>query len=99
MLQSSREPTPAGATLQAEVARRLKWRARRGMLENDLLLERFFEQWEGRLTESDHGGLAQLLDLSDNDLLNLLVGTESPSGELDCPEVHAVLDKIRTDPS
>jgi len=31
--------------------------------------------------------------------LNLLVGTESPSGELDCPEVHAVLDKIRTDPS
>ena len=99
MLQSPRETTPAGGTLQAEVARRLKWRARRGMLENDLLLERFFEQWEGRLTESDHSGLAQLLDLSDNDLLNLLVGTESPSGGLDCPEVHAVLEKIRTDPS
>ena len=44
------------------------------MLENDLLLERFFSVWEGRLSEGDHDGLARLLELSDNELLDLLVG-------------------------
>ena len=76
-------------------ARRLRWRARRGLLENDLLLERFFQQWQGRMTVADHDGLARLLDLSDNDLLDLLVGREVPQGDLDCPEVKSVLEKIR----
>jgi len=44
------------------------------MLENDLLLERFFAVWEGRLSGEDHDGLARLLELSDNELLDLLVG-------------------------
>jgi antitoxin CptB len=76
-------------------ARRLRWRSRRGLLENDLLLEHFFQQWQGRITLADHDGLARLLDLSDNDLLDLLVGREAPQGDLDCPEVWSVLEKIR----
>jgi antitoxin CptB len=32
-----------------DTVRRLKWRARRGLLENDLLLERFFNRTEGQL--------------------------------------------------
>jgi antitoxin CptB len=76
-------------------ARRLRWRSRRGLLENDLLLEHFFQQWQGRITLADHDGLARLLDLSDNDLLDLLVGREAPQGDLDCPEVRSVLEKIR----
>jgi len=76
-------------------ARRLRWRSRRGLLENDLLLEHFFQQSQGQLTVTDHDGLARLLDLSDNDLLDLLVGREEPQGELDCPEVNSVLEKIR----
>lgn len=78
-----------------EWARRLRWRSRRGLLENDLLLEHFFQQWRGQITLADHDGLARLLDLSDNDLLDLLVGREEPQGDLDCPEVKSVLAKIR----
>ena len=29
---------------------RLKWRCRRGLLENDLFIERFFKRYEGALT-------------------------------------------------
>ncbi len=85
----------SGALAPEDVIRRLRWRARRGLLENDLLLQRFFEKWEGQLTVDDHNGLARLLDLTDNDLLDLLVGRQSPEGDLDLPEVHAVLEKIR----
>ena len=78
-----------------DVVRRLRWRSRRGMLENDLLLERFFERWESRLTFAEHEGLGRLLNLNDNDLLDLLVGRVQPEGDLDTPEVHLVLEKIR----
>lgn len=86
---------PTSMAIQAEEFRRLKWRARRGMLENDLLLERFFEHWGDRMTHADHDGLARLLDLSDNDLLDLLVGRVQPEGDLDLPEVRSVLEKIQ----
>jgi antitoxin CptB len=86
----------AGDLAPEDLVRRLRWRARRGLLENDLLLNHFFEKWEGRLTVEDHNGLGRLLDLTDNDLLDLLVGREEPDGPLDQPDVHAVLMKIRT---
>ncbi len=86
-----------GALAPEDVARRLRWRARRGLLENDLLLERFFRNWGERLTMNDHNGLASLLDLTDNDLLDLLVGRKMPEGDLDTEDVRQVLAKIRSD--
>jgi antitoxin CptB len=74
-----------------DTVRRLKW-----LLENDLLLERFFNRTEGQLSVDDHNGLVQLLDLTDNDLLDLLVGREEPQGELDRPEVRGVIKKIQS---
>lgn len=88
------EPRSGDVAIQPEEFRRLKWRARRGMLENDLLLERFFDHWGDRMTLADHDGLGRLLDLSDNDLLDLLVGRVQPEGDLDSPEVRSVLEKI-----
>lgn len=82
-------------TVSAETLRRLKWRSRRGLLENDLLLERFFEKWESQLSQQDHDGLAMLFELPDNELLELLVGKKEPDSELDLPEVRAVIQKIR----
>jgi antitoxin CptB len=82
-------------TIDGETLRRLKWRSRRGLLENDLLLERFFEKWEPQLTQEDHDGLAMLFDLPDNELLELLVGKKEPQDGLDLPEVKAVIQKIR----
>jgi antitoxin CptB len=61
---------------------KLKWRCRRGLLENDLFIERFFQRYESALTESHAVGLSQLMDLSDNDLLDLLLGRKSPEEAL-----------------
>ncbi len=98
-MTSASASTALSAAVPPEVARRLRWRARRGMLENDLLLERFYAVWEGRLSGEDHDGLARLLELSDNELLDLLVGNASPMGELDRPDVRSVLEKIRAQSS
>ena len=74
---------------------RLKWRCKRGLLENDLFIERFFaEQGEG-LTVRHVAGLQPLMDLPDNDLLDLLLARRDPDGELDTPEVNEVLALMR----
>ena len=58
---------------------RLRWKARRGLLENDLLLTRFLDKHLALLTETELNALDQLLQLGDNDLLDLLMGRK-PSG-------------------
>ncbi|WP_341906416.1 succinate dehydrogenase assembly factor 2 [Polaromonas sp. YR568] len=59
---------------------KLKWRCRRGLLENDLLIERFFQRHEATLTVRQAKGLNDLMDLSDNDLLDLLLKRKEPAG-------------------
>ncbi|MFG6449262.1 succinate dehydrogenase assembly factor 2 [Roseateles sp. BYS180W] len=75
---------------------KLKWRCRRGLLENDLFIERFFKRYEGSLTAFQAEGLRQLMDLSDNDLLDLLLQRKQPEGELTRPEVLEVLGMLKT---
>jgi antitoxin CptB len=77
---------------------RLKWRCRRGLLENDLFIERFFQRHETSLTNRHADGLAVLMDLADNDLLDLLLGRREPEGELVRPEVIEVLGMLRARP-
>jgi antitoxin CptB len=74
---------------------KLRWRCRRGLLENDLLIERFFDRHAQTLTFDQAQGLQQLMELSDNDLLDLLLGREQPAGELLAPEVLEVLGQMR----
>ena len=57
---------------------KLRWRCRRGLLENDLLIEKFFQQHEATLTIAQAKGLNDLMDLSDNDLLDLLLQRKEP---------------------
>ena len=74
---------------------RLKWRCRRGMLENDLFVEGFFQRHEARLTIRQARGMHVLMDLADNELLDLLLRrTELPPG-LNRPEVSEVLSLMR----
>ncbi|ABM95122.1 MULTISPECIES: succinate dehydrogenase assembly factor 2 [Methylibium] len=75
---------------------KLRWRCRRGLLENDLFIERFFARHEATLTERQATGLEALMDLPDNDLLDLLLVRTQPQAELDRPEVRLVLDQLRT---
>ncbi|MEK9803404.1 MAG: succinate dehydrogenase assembly factor 2 [Curvibacter sp.] len=78
---------------------KLKWRCRRGLLENDLFIERFFRQFESTLTVRQARGLNALMDLSDNDLLDLHLGRKPLAAVepgLDREEVHEVLKMLRT---
>ena len=73
---------------------RLRWRCRRGLLENDLLIERFFRRHEAALTGRQADGLEALMDLSDNDLLDALLARREPP-EAARPEVREVLALLR----
>ena len=75
---------------------KLRWRCRRGLLENDLFIERFFGRHESRLTVGQARGLYVLMDLADNDLLDLLLRRKEPSGEIDTAAVRQVLADLRT---
>lgn len=75
---------------------RLRWRCRRGLLENDLFVERFFAGRGGAVTVAQAEGLALLMDLPDNDLLDLLLRRREPEGELARAAVIEVLGLMRT---
>ncbi len=74
---------------------RLRWRSRRGLLENDLILTRFLDAHETELTDEEVDALTRLLDLSDNDLMSLLLGRKEPEDGLDLPHVNALLARLR----
>ena len=75
---------------------KLRWRCRRGLLENDLLLERFFARHAGQLTQRQAGLLEELMQLADNDLMDLLLRRREPQGELDRPEMKQLLELLRS---
>ena len=80
---------------------KLRWRCRRGLLENDLIIERFFNRYATVLTVKQAQGLNVLMDLSDNDLLDLNLARKSlddmiaSSPALDCIEAREVLAMLR----
>ena len=77
--------------------RRLRWRARRGLLENDLVLQRFFERHEAELTDAQVAGLDELLELGDNELLDLILARtefDPQSGSQDAAQVLLMLRAV-----
>ena len=77
---------------------KLRWRCRRGLLENDLFIERFFLNHAHAITKRQGEGLTVLMDLADNDLLDLFLTRQEPQGEIDTPEVREVLAQMRIAP-
>ena len=86
----------ADAPIGEAAVNRIRWRCRRGLLENDLFIERFFARYAQSLTNRQAGGLMVLMDLTDNDLMDLLLRRREPSGELETAEVMEVLAMLRT---
>ena len=74
---------------------RLRWRSRRGLLENDLLITRFLDAHETALSDQEVDAFSRLMELGDNDLLNLLLARKAPEGEVDLPHVHALLLRLQ----
>lgn len=75
---------------------RLRWRARRGLLENDLIITRFLDRYEAELTDTDVAALTLLFEMSDNDLLDVLLGRCEPSGAYDTPDVRRLVGVMQT---
>ena len=73
----------------------LRWRSRRGLVENDLFIEQFFATYGSQLTQRHATGLSALMDLADNDLMDLFLRRKDPEGPLDTPEVREVLEMVR----
>ena len=77
---------------------KLRWRCRRGLLENDLFIERFFERHEASLTRGQAQALGDLMALSDNDLLDVHLARKTLAQVdtgLDRSEIHEVLSMLR----
>ena len=80
---------------------KLKWRCRRGLLENDIFIDRFFNRFESTLNVKQAQGLSALMELSDNDLLDLQLGRKTlpqVDAALDCEDVSEVLSMLRATP-
>ena len=74
----------------------LRWRSRRGLVENDIFVEQFFRTYGASLNVRQAHGLTTLMNLADNDLLDLLLNRKEPTGDLDTPDVHEVLGMLRS---
>jgi antitoxin CptB len=69
---------------------RIRWRCRRGLLELDLVLERFLAQRFDRLDAAERDLFDELLDAPDNDLLDMALGRTEPA-----PRYQAVVEMLR----
>ena len=84
-------PPPVRTTdLDATELKRLRWRCRRGMLENDLILARFLDARGEAITAGEAAELIRLLDLADGELWDLLSGRAEPADATLRPLVSAL---------
>ena len=84
--------------IDARSLSRLKWRCRRGLLENDIFIERFFRRYESSLTVGQSQALGILMALSDNDLLDLQLARQTLAQfdvDLDREDVREVVCMLR----
>jgi antitoxin CptB len=73
---------------------KLRWRCRRGLLENDLFIERFFNRYAPQMTVGQARGMYILMDLSDNDLMDLFMKRKPLGAEIESEEVNEVLSLL-----
>ena len=86
------------ALIDERALSKLQWRCRRGLLENDLFIERFFQRFSETLTVKQADALSELMLLSDNDLLDVQLARKSLAQvepHLDRSDVHEVLSMLR----
>ena len=81
--------------IDAPTLSKLRWRCRRGLLENDLFVQRFFEHYGSDLNHAQARGLSDLMELADNDLLDLLLGRREEPDVPCAPDARQVLQMMR----
>ena len=82
---------------QSDVAQRarLRRRARRGLLENDLVIQRFFDRHELELSDQDVEALTELFEMTDNELLEIILARKELEGGMDTPAFQRVVKMLR----
>jgi antitoxin CptB len=79
---------------ESDEMQRLRWQCRRGMLELDLLLERFLEAGYPELSDREKAVFTSLLDYQDQDIQEWVMGQAEPADE-DMRLVVARLRQVR----
>ena len=74
---------------------KLRWRCRRGLLENDLFIARFFDRYAESLTIRQANAMDVLMDLSDHDLMDLLLKRKEPDPAVGGADVVQLLRLMR----
>ena len=72
---------------------RIRWHCRRGMLELDLVLNGFVQAQFDRLDAAQIDAFRELLEFSDNDLLDLIMRRAEPANA----GLRGVLDLVRSE--
>ena len=70
---------------------RLRWRCRRGIKEMDLILQRFLEQSYSSLSPQQQILFAQILDETDLDILDWILGRSEPENT----EYNVLIEQFR----
>ena len=84
-----------GDKLSSAALSKLRWRCRRGLLENDLFIERFFDRHAAELTVGQARGMYALMELADNDLLDVLLGRPHTQEVTKDMQVQSVLHLLK----
>ncbi|HEY0665490.1 MAG TPA: succinate dehydrogenase assembly factor 2 [Gallionella sp.] len=80
-----------GSPIPDPASRRIRWRARRGLLELDIVLARFIDAQYGQLGEGEKQAFDALLDMPDNPLWDMIAGRREAARQ----DQQALLEKIR----
>ena len=77
----------------------LKWQLRRGKLELDIVLQRFRERYPfEQLSDQELQALADLLELSNDELLDMFLDRNQPSAPDQQQMLKKILDAAHSNP-
>ena len=86
---------PDEAPLPSAALSKLRWRCRRGLLENDLFIERFFNRHAPDMTVGHARSMYALMELADNDLLDVFLARPNTQAVAQQEDVKALLRLIQ----
>jgi antitoxin CptB len=95
MIDESFDALPNEASLPSSALSKLRWRSRRGLLENDLFIERFFNRYASSLTVGHARSMYALMELADNDLLDVFLERPHSQAIAQQEDVKALLSLIK----
>ena len=76
--------------------KKIIWRARRGLLENDIILKRFFSKYQKDLSKGEWLALEKLLGKTDNELLDIILDIGKLNEKALSRETYSILSKLRS---